>query len=133
MQNFENNAKCEIIATWGRDNYEYTNAGIVEFKPTVDENDESGPMYTPAADGFAGHILANGIAGATTFSNPDNHVNEWDFSQKRLLNNALYALANDNITVSVKDVLFDTEISKMRFMLGTVIWLIAMSRQVVLL
>lgn len=87
QSDFENRTNSKVLGTWGgNDDTNVSVAGIVDFSPTAD---------------YKGKILANGIAGANQFSAPDGKSNWWDYNQKRMLNNALVALAPDiNTSVS---------------------------------
>lgn len=75
---FQSYHNATILGTWGQENNGNI-AGIVMFNSTV---------------AYPGKIVANGIAGANQLAvTNDNETNHYAFNQRRMINNALFALA----------------------------------------
>lgn len=102
---FENDTNSKVLATWGREVYNYGNAGIVEFLPT---------------DEYKGTIVANGIAGANQFVH-SNGDNAWDYNQKRLVNNILVAQHGDT-TTGIDSIFDDVDFMSVKVNSGAIVY-----------
>lgn len=103
---FENDTESKVLATWGRDEFNYGNAGIVEFYPNAQ---------------FKGTVVANGIAGANQFVHTKGD-NAWDYNQKRLVNNILFALHGPGSSTGVDDIPGTSEQLTVEAVGGTIVY-----------
>lgn len=109
---FENNFNATILGTWGHlgDN-DRNFAGVVEFHST---------------DEYPGKIVANGIAGANQLVvTNDNETNHYAFNQRRMINNALFALApteDHGIVTGIDDIDYDANTISISAKAGMIVY-----------